>query len=114
MEYSSVPNTNTQYWNMHLDILTPETEFYAGEAQGVKLPGVDGSFEILNDHAPIISALGKGVIRVNGAKGNQFIRINSGFVECQKNNITVLVEGATEVKDETGRHTLDGEELGVI
>lgn len=78
---------------MHLEILTPEKKLYDGEVTGVKLPGALGSFEILNNHAPIISALVKGEVRVKGAQGTQTFKINSGFVECLNNHVTVLVEG---------------------
>ncbi len=78
---------------MHLEILTPEKKFFDGEVTGVKLPGALGSFEILNNHAPIISALVKGDIRVKGAQGTEIFKINSGFVECLNNQVTVLVEG---------------------
>ena len=77
---------------MHLEILTPEKKLFDGEVTGVKFPGVDGSFEILNNHAPIISALTNGEIRVNAAGGSQKFLINSGFVECSNNEITVLIE----------------------
>ena len=79
---------------MHLEILTPEKKIYEGEVTGVNLPGVSGGFELLNSHAPIISALNKGTIRVNGKEGTVTFEINNGFVECLNNKVTVLVEGA--------------------
>jgi len=82
---------------MKLTILTPEKKLYEGEVTGVKVPGAAGSFEMLNNHAPIISALAKGPIRVNSAQGVKQFEIESGFVECLNNNITVLVEGAKEI-----------------
>ena len=80
---------------MLLEILTPEKKIYEGEVTGVNLPGVSGGFELLNSHAPIISALDKGTIRVNGKDGVVTFEINSGFVECLNNKVTVLVEGAS-------------------
>ena len=77
---------------MHLEILTPEKKLFEGEITGVKLPGVMGSFEILNNHAPIISALSDGEIRVNGPEGTQKFKIKSGFVEGSNNEISVLIE----------------------
>lgn len=82
---------------MKLTILTPEKKLYEGNVTGVKVPGAGGSFEMLNNHAPIISALAKGPIRVTSAQGTKQFEIESGFVECLNNNITVLVEGAKEV-----------------
>lgn len=78
---------------MTLDILTPEKKLYSGEATLVQLPGVDGSFEILNHHAPIISALGNGIVRFKNADGEKRIRITGGFVECLNNKVIVCAEG---------------------
>ena len=78
---------------MTLDILTPEKKLYSGEATLVQLPGVDGSFEILNNHAPIISALKEGVVRFKTAEGEKRIKISSGFVECLHNKVIVCAEG---------------------
>jgi F-type H+-transporting ATPase subunit epsilon len=78
---------------MKLDILTPEKNLYSGEATLVQLPGVEGSFEILNHHAPIISALGTGVVRFKTAQGEKKIKISGGFVECLDNKVIVCAEG---------------------
>ncbi len=78
---------------MTLDILTPEKKLYSGEASLVQLPGVEGSFEILNHHAPIISALKDGIVRFKNAEGEKRIRITGGFVECLNNKVIVCAEG---------------------
>jgi F-type H+-transporting ATPase subunit epsilon len=85
---------------MTLEILTPEKKLYSGEVYGVQLPGIDGKFEVLNRHAPLVSALGKGNLKV--IKDKNFSTVNnysieSGFVEVLNNKATVLVEGATEL-----------------
>jgi len=49
---------------MNLEIITPDTTIYKGEAELVQLPGIDGSFEILNNHAPLISALRHGKVKI--------------------------------------------------
>lgn len=83
---------------MILEILTPEKRLYSGEVYGVQLPGTDGKFEVLNRHAPIVSALGKGNIKVIKDKSTiSNFQIESGFVEVINNKATVLVEGAAEV-----------------
>ncbi|GAB3360267.1 hypothetical protein GCM10027566_26030 [Arachidicoccus ginsenosidivorans] len=85
---------------MLLEILTPERRIYSGDVYGVQLPGISGLFEVLNRHAPMVSALAKGQIKVLvNAKGtnNQQFSIEGGFVEILDNKATVLVEGATEV-----------------
>ena len=84
---------------MQLDILTPERKLYSGEVYGVQLPGISGSFEILEKHAPMVSALGKGNIKVLLDKsGNNSSRyeVSGGFIEVINNKVTVLVEGASE------------------
>ncbi|MES2619964.1 MAG: ATP synthase F1 subunit epsilon [Bacteroidota bacterium] len=78
---------------MTLDILTPEKKLYSGEATLVQLPGVEGSFEILNNHAPIISALTKGVVKVKDSSGTKNFTITGGFVECLNNKVIVCAEG---------------------
>jgi F-type H+-transporting ATPase subunit epsilon len=78
---------------MTLEILTPEKKLYSGESSSVILPGVDGSFQLLDRHAPLISALGKGKIEYKEGKETRSIEIKSGFVECLKNKVIVLVEG---------------------
>lgn len=81
---------------MQLDILTPEHKVYSGKVYGIQLPGVEGSFEILENHAPIIAALGKGKMKVLKDKTNtELFEISGGFVEMLNNKATVLIEGAT-------------------
>ncbi len=83
---------------MQLEILTPEKKLFSDEVYGVQLPGVDGLFEVLNKHAPLISALGKGTIKVLKDKSNtESYTISGGFVEVLNNKATVLVEGAEAV-----------------
>ncbi|MEZ4884959.1 MAG: ATP synthase F1 subunit epsilon [Chitinophagales bacterium] len=82
---------------MNVEILTPDLLVYKGEASGIQLPGVSGSFEILNNHAPLIAALKTGPLRLNGAEnGATSITwdIKAGFVEVLNNHIIVLTEGA--------------------
>jgi len=75
-----------------IEIITPDKELYKGKVKRVKLPGSMGSFEILNNHAPIISSLEKGTIRVTEESGDQkFIDCESGFVEVVDNKIIVLI-----------------------
>lgn len=79
---------------MELEIITPDKEIFKGEAQLVQLPGIDGSFEILNNHAPLISALKKGKIKVRKSKENkdEFFEINGGVIEVLNNKVLVLAE----------------------
>jgi F-type H+-transporting ATPase subunit epsilon len=81
---------------MNLEILTPERKIYSGDVYGIQLPGVDGLFEVLEKHAPLVSALKAGRIKILKDRNNHlaFYQIQSGFVEVLNNTITVLVEGA--------------------
>lgn len=84
---------------MELEILTPERKLFSGEVYGVQLPGITGSFEILDKHAPLVSALGSGKIKVLKDKAGTTIlyNINGGFAEVLNNKVAVLVEGAVEI-----------------
>ena len=83
---------------MTLEILTPEKKLFSGEVYGVQLPGIGGLFEVLDRHAPLVSALGKGTLKVLNDKNNySFFTIQSGFVEVLNNKATVLVEGGEDV-----------------
>lgn len=77
---------------MTLEILTPEKKLFSGEAVSVTLPGIDGQFQLLNNHAPIISALGKGELSYKTSNGVQKVNITGGFAECLKNKVVILVE----------------------
>ena len=82
---------------MELEILTPERKIYSGEVYGIQLPGITGSFEILEKHAPLVSALGKGAMKVLVDKSsNTLYEVSGGFVEVLNNKVTVLVEKAVE------------------
>lgn len=78
---------------MQLEIITPDKKVYSGEVDSVKLPGAEGSFGILNNHAPIIASLKKGTIKVTDAKKHvENFEINGGVVEVQNNKVIVLAE----------------------
>ena len=97
---------------MNLEILTPEKKIYSGEVYGVQMPGISGSFEVLEKHAPLVSALKAGRLKILKVKptgsGSQspaggqnhfaFFDIQAGFVEVLNNKVTVLVEGAVPVE----------------
>lgn len=83
---------------MNLEILTPEHKVFTGEVTGIQLPGVEGSFEILEHHAPMVAALGKGKMKIIKSKGStELYHIEGGFVETMQNKTIVLLEGAESV-----------------
>jgi F-type H+-transporting ATPase subunit epsilon len=78
---------------MHLEIITPEKTLFSGDIEIVKLPGTLGSFEIMINHAPIISTLMSGRIKVKDTLGVvSYFDISSGVVEVLNNIVKVLVE----------------------
>lgn len=95
---------------MQLEIITPETLIFKGEATAVQFPGLDGSFQVLNNHAPIISGLAAGTIKADLAEAFKVtgktnpnitaenhgkiihVKIKGGVVEMQNNKIIVLAE----------------------
>ena len=96
---------------MFLEIITPEVKLFSGEVDAVQLPGVEGSFQLLNNHAPIISALTKGTIKLDLSHQTQtfdpiegkvekssksdrqlFVHIKGGVIEMQNNKVIVLAE----------------------
>jgi F-type H+-transporting ATPase subunit epsilon len=78
---------------MFLEIITPDKKIYEGEVKRVRLPGSKGLFEILNNHAPIISTLEKGTIRIIEENGRRStFEVNGGIVENKSNRIIVLLE----------------------
>jgi F-type H+-transporting ATPase subunit epsilon len=78
---------------MDLEIVTPDTTIYNGTASLVQLPGVDGLFEILNMHAPLISVLKKGKIKIIDLQNEtHFFDIKGGVVEVVNNKLLILAE----------------------
>jgi F-type H+-transporting ATPase subunit epsilon len=78
---------------MHLEIITPDKKVFAGEANAVTFPGTEGQFQVLNNHAPLVSTLGVGdVVVETAAAAKQTYRIDGGVVEVLKNKVLVLAE----------------------
>ena len=78
---------------MYLEIITPEKKLFAGEIKLVKVPGSKGSFEILKNHAPIISTLEEGPVKIIDPEGSETIfNIGGGVIEAKENKIILLAE----------------------
>ena len=77
---------------LKLKIVSPEKIVFQGDVESVLVPGTLGSFEILNDHAPIISSLEIGKVEYTTKEGQQVMNIQGGFVECKKNEVSLCVE----------------------
>jgi len=82
---------------MNLTVLTPDKEIFQGAITSVKVPGVTGQFEILNNHAPVVSALGEGTVRIIQGNGDtKTFTIEKGFIEVLRQEVSLLVQGVTE------------------
>ena len=78
---------------MHLEIVTPDNKVYEGEVKLVQVPGSDGSFEILKNHAPIISTLGTGKVKVIEQDNTiKYFTVDKGVIEVNRNKIILLAE----------------------
>ncbi len=92
---------------MFLEIVTPEATLYSGEVTSIAVPGVNGEFQMLDNHAPIVSILGKGNVKIYGnidinksvadkfTKGDNnetLLAINSGTIEMKNNKVIVLAD----------------------
>ena len=84
---------------MQLEILTPQKSVFSGGAKLVKVPGSKGSFEIMKNHAPIISTLTDGELKVETELGEWLrYRTSGGVVEVKKNHVVILLETIAEAE----------------
>lgn len=80
---------------MNIEIVTPDETIFEGEVSSVRVPGRKGSFQVLKDHAPVVSTLEEGTITVIRPGGNETtFEVSGGVVEVRKNRIILLVESA--------------------
>ena len=78
---------------MNIDIITPDKKLFSGEISAVQFPGTNGSFGILNNHAPLIATLKNGEIKITDLnKQEKSFTVNGGVVEVLNNNIIVLAD----------------------
>ncbi len=82
---------------MKIEIITPDSRIYSGEIRSVRVPGRKGSFQVLQNHAPVISTLEAGpVIIVDEEGGEVRYEISGGVVEVKQNKIILLADSAAE------------------
>lgn len=91
---------------MYLEIVSPETTLFKGDVNSVSVPGISGEFEMLNNHAPVVSILKEGYVKISGSiqidddhvskfekkDSGYWLAINSGTIEMNANKITVLAD----------------------
>ncbi len=78
---------------MNLEILTPEKKIFEGEVSSVIFPGADGSFQVLNNHAPLVSLLQEGLVQYRVNDKMEQVAITGGVVEVLKNEVILLADG---------------------
>ncbi len=80
---------------MKLEIITPDKRVYEGDIRSIRVPGKKGSFQVLKDHAPIISTLENGPVFIVDQDGKEInLEINGGVIEVKMNRIILLAESA--------------------
>jgi F-type H+-transporting ATPase subunit epsilon len=76
-----------------IEIITPDKRVYSGEIRSVRVPGRKGSFQVLKDHAPIISTLDRGPVIISDDQGNEVrYEITGGVIEVKRNRIILLAD----------------------
>jgi len=80
---------------MHLEIITPEKKIFEGDVTIATFPGTDGSFQVMNNHAPLVSLLKDGQVVYKSKGGTDTVKITGGVVEVLKNKVIVLADGIT-------------------
>ncbi len=81
---------------MYLEIYTPDEKVFEGEVEVTTIPGKDGYFQILNNHAPLISPVGKGDLSYKRKKEEKTFSVDGGVVEVLNNKVTILAEALIE------------------
>ncbi len=82
---------------MKIEIITPDRNIYSGEVRSVRVPGRKGSFQVLKDHAPIISTLDAGPIIINDEQETEIrFEITGGVIEVKRNRIILLADSAVQ------------------
>lgn len=81
---------------MKIEILTPDKRIFEGEIKSVRVPGKKGSFQVLKDHAPIVSTLDSGAVRMIDEENNELIyEISGGVIEVKANKIILLADSVS-------------------
>ncbi len=80
---------------LKVSVISPEAVLFEGEAQSVVAPAFDGEVGILENHAPMVTLLGKGSLRLGGSGSEQRFNIEGGFLQVVENNVRIVTERAT-------------------
>ena len=85
--------------NFHFELVSPQKLLFSGDVQQVDVPGAEGEFGVLADHAPMVTTLRPGILTVHGAGGTQKIVVLGGFAEVSAAGLTVLADAAEAVEE---------------
>jgi len=85
--------------SFHFELVSPEKLLFSGEVEQVDVPGAEGDFGVLAQHAPMVTTLRPGILTVHGAGGEQKIVVLGGFAEVSADGLTVLAEVAEAVEN---------------
>lgn len=77
---------------MYLEIITPDKKIFSGKVNAVQVPGTKGSFQVLEYHAPIISTLEQGRVKIVEGSAESFFKISGGIIEVKDNIVIILAE----------------------
>ena len=80
---------------LRVSVISPERVLFEGEAQSVVAPAFDGEVGILSQHAPMMTLLGRGVLRLVGSAGEQRFAVEGGFLQVADDEVRVVTERAT-------------------
>lgn len=82
------------------EIVSPEKLLFSGEVEAVRLPGIEGEFQVMAGHAPLLALLGPGIMEMSGGEATgQRLFVDGGFCDMNGRSCTVLAESATRVED---------------
>ena len=91
--------------NFHFELVSPEKLLFSGDVEQVDVPGAEGDFGVLAQHAPMVTTLRPGILTVHGAGGEQKIVVLGGFAEVSADGLTVLAEVARRWRTDRGKYS---------
>jgi F-type H+-transporting ATPase subunit epsilon len=83
----------------HFELVSPEKLLFSGDVEQVVAPGVDGQFTVLKDHAPVMTTLKAGVVRIDAGGKVEKLFVRGGFADVSASGFTILAEQALSVAD---------------
>lgn len=85
--------------NFHFELVSPEKMLFTGDVESVVVPGADGEFQVMAGHAPVMTNLQAGVLRVSGGAAPQRVFVRGGFADVSASGLTILAEQAVDLAD---------------